>query len=356
MKTWQKIKQHPELLSTYLVRETVVDQIRTFFKKSGFHEVETPIMVERPSTETFLEFFDTQLKMADGQKKTGFLITSPEYAMKKLLAAGIGNIFQLTKSFRNTEGFSSRHNPEFLILEWYRTDADYTDVMHDCEALLLDLWKATQGKNLPVDARPILNHQGISYDLTPPWPRLSVSEAFEKFVGITADALLDRDALLAECARRDYTITDQTTWEEAYNQLLLNEIEPHFFEMRQPLILYDYPVSQAALSQPKKSDPRFAERFEFYIAGIELGNAFSELTDAEEQEKRLRADLKLRKTMGRKEYELDEDFIDALKSGMPRTGGIAVGVDRLVMLLADTPTIHDTMFFPVTDVFDLVEE
>ncbi len=353
MKTWQKIKQNPSLLPQYFIRETVVDTIRSFFKKSHFHEVETPIMVERPSTETYLEFFDTTLKTAEGITKTGFLITSPEYAMKKLLAAGIGDIFQLTKSFRNTEGLSSRHNPEFLILEWYRTNADYTDVMTDCENLLLELWHATQGKDQPKDARPLLTHQGKTYDLTAPWPRLSVAEAFQKFVGITADELLDRDALLAECARRNYTITTETTWEEAYNQLLLNEIEPHFFEMRQPLILYDYPVSQAALSQRKVSDPRFAERFEFYIAGIELGNAFSELTDATEQEARLRADLKLRKTMGRKEYELDEDFIDALKSGMPKTGGIAVGVDRLIMLLADTPTIHDTMFFPVRDVFDV---
>lgn len=332
-----------------------MDEVRTFFKKSGFHEVETPIMVERPSTETYLEFFDTELKTAEGLRKTGFLITSPEYAMKKLLAAGVGDIFQLTKSFRNTEGLSFRHNPEFLILEWYRTQADYTDIMTDCEQLLLSLWKVTQGKGLALDAKPVLTFQGKTYDLTPPWPRLSVAEAFEKFVGLDATQLLDKDAVLAEAVRRGYQVTPETTWEEGYNQLFLNEIEPTFVDLRQPLILYDYPVQQAALSQRKKSDPRYAERFEFYIAGIELGNAFSELTDAAEQEARLRADLVLRKEMGRKEYELDEDFIDALKTGMPQTGGIAVGVDRLVMLFADVPSIHDTMFFPVQDVFELTQ-
>jgi len=136
-------------------------------------------------------------------------------------------------------------------------------------------------------------------------------------------------------------------------QPILNEIEPRLTEYSQPVILCDYPTSQAALSRKKVTDPRFAERFEFYINGIELGNAFSELTDATEQELRLRADMEFRKKVGKKTYEVDEDFIEALKNGLPETGGIAVGVDRLIMLLADVPSIHDTMFFPVQDVFNL---
>lgn len=351
MKTWQKIKQQPALLEQYLVREKVVDEIRAFFKAQKFHEVETPLLVERPSTETYLEFFDTTLQTAEGIQKTGYLITSPEYAMKKLLAAGLGNIFQLTKSFRNTEGLSSRHNPEFLILEWYRINADYTDIMHDFEQLMITLVKKIK-KN--TTAHPlILPFQGKSYNLTPPWPRLSVAEAFERFVGLGADQLLSREELLAEAVRRGYQVSPNTTWEEVYNQLFLNEIEPRIAELKTPVFLYDYPASQAALSRKKPSDPRFAERFEVYIAGLELGNAFSELIDADEQEARLREDLKLRAEMGRKTYELDEDFIEALHSGMPETGGIAVGVDRLIMLLADVPSIHETMFFPVQDVFDL---
>lgn len=351
MKTWQKIKQQPALLEQYLVREKVVDEIRAFFKAQKFHEVETPLLVERPSTETYLEFFDTTLQTAEGLQKTGYLITSPEYAMKKLLAAGLGNIFQLTKSFRNTEGLSSRHNPEFLILEWYRINADYTDIMHDFEQLMITLVKKIK-KN--TTAHPlILPFQGKSYNLTPPWPRLSVAEAFERFVGLGADQLLSREELLAEAVRRGYQVSPNTTWEEVYNQLFLNEIEPRIAELKTPVFLYDYPASQAALSRKKPSDPRFAERFEVYIAGLELGNAFSELIDADEQEARLREDLKLRAEMGRKTYELDEDFIEALHSGMPETGGIAVGVDRLIMLLADVPSIHETMFFPVQDVFDL---
>lgn len=350
MKTWQKIKHQPEILEQYLLREQVVDSIRQFFKSHSFNEVETPLLVERPSTETYLEFFETELELASGLTKRGFLITSPEYAMKKLLAAGMTHIFQLTKSFRNGEGLSSRHNPEFLILEWYRANADYTHIMADCEALLVALVEKTKGLT---QGKAQIVYQGQTYDLTPPWPRISVPEAFERFAQVTLDELLDEQRLLTVATNKGYQITDTTTWEEVYNQIFLNEIDPKLAEFMTPVIVYDYPASQAALSKRKMSDPRLAERFEFYLAGIELGNAFSELTDAQEQEQRLRADLKFRKHIGRKTYELDEDFIDALKAGVPTTGGIAVGVDRLVMLLADVPSIHDTMFFPVQDVFDV---
>lgn len=352
MKTWQKIKQQPELLQQYLLREQVIDGIRQFFKSQSFHEVETPLLVERPSTETYLEFFETELELASGLTKRGFLITSPEYAMKKLLAAGMTHIFQLTKSFRNGEGLSSRHNPEFLILEWYRTEADYTHIMSDCEVLLVHLVTQTRGLT---NGKAKIIYQGRDYDLTPPWPRISVPEAFERYAQISLEELLDEQLLLKVAAKKGYQIAESTTWEEVYNQIFLNEIDPKLAEFNTPVILYDYPVSQAALSRRKDSDPRLAERFEFYLAGIELGNAFSELIDPQEQQKRLKEDLKFRKEIGRKSYDLDEDFIDALKEGLPPTGGIAVGVDRLIMLLADVPSIHDTMFFPVHDIFDLKE-
>lgn len=352
MKTWQRIKENPSLLQQYLLREVVVDAIRAFFKQQQFHEVETPSLVELPSTETYLEFFDTQLQTAEGITKKGFLITSPEYAMKKLLVAGMPKIFQLCKSFRNNEGMSSRHNPEYLILEWYRAQADYTDIMTDCEQLFLSLLHSVQAHQQQPHS-DVLSYQGKNYALQTPWPRLSVAEAFEKYVGVTADELLDEKQLKQVAAAKGYQVSETTTWEEAYNQLFLNEIEPRIAEFETPVFIYDYPASQAALSRKKPSDPRFAERFELYVAGIELGNAFSELTDAAEQEARLRADLQFRKQIGKKTYELDTDFIDALKAGMPETGGIAMGVDRMIMLLADVKSIHDTMFFPVHDVFNL---
>ena len=340
MKNWQKIRENPKLMATFLVREQVIDGIRHFFKTHHFHEVETPLLVKYPGTEPFLEVFETQLKTAEGQSQRGFLITSPEFALKKLLTAGLGNIFQICKAFRNNEGISSRHNPEFTMIEWYRVEADYTDIMKDCEQLLISL---NGGNNL--------TYQGREYDLTSPWPKVSVAEAFQKYAQVDVDSLLDEEKLIALGKQKGYQVDDQTTWEQIYNQIFANEIDPQLAKLKTPIIIYDYPASQAALSRKKQQDPRFAERFEFFIGGIELGNAFSELNDAQEQEARIDLDLSERKKLGKVDYGKDNDFILALKTGMPSSAGIAVGVDRLVMLMADVGDISQTLFFPAMEIF-----
>lgn len=348
MKNWKKLKNNSELLKPFLIREQVVDAIREFFKKEGFHEVDTPLLVQSPGTEPYLEVFESELVTPGFENKKAYLLTSPELSMKKLLSAGMGSIFTICKSFRNGEGLSSFHNPEFSILEWYRVDADYTDVMKDCENLLLHILTVLK---LNEDGKNQLEYQGVIYDLSTSWERISVSEAFEKYAGVSKEDMLDEEKIVLIAKEKGYQVDEQTTWEEAYNQILLNEIEPHLGKSK-PTILYDYPASQAALSKKKESDPRFAERFEFFIGGIELGNAFSELTDADEQEARMIADLQYRKKLGKVEYKMDSDFIEALRLGMPRTGGIAVGVDRLVMLFSNSASIKDTLLFPVDDVFD----
>lgn len=331
------------------MREKVIDAIRKYFKDSGFHEVEVPLLLSTPSTEPFLEVFQTELKDDQGHKWQAFLPSSPEFALKKLLSAGSGSVFSITKSFRNGEGRSSRHNPEFTILEWYRTPGDYMDVARDFENLLLHILKS-----IPVlqsSGFPVLNYQGKEYDLSKPWEKISVAEAFEKYVGIDIETMLDKEKLKKVGKKKGYQVNEETTWEEIWNQILANEIEPKLGIVA-PTILYDYPVAQAALSKRKVADPRFAERFEVFLAGLELGNCFSELTDWKEQEARCLADLAERKAMGRTEFPMDTDFIEALKMGMPETGGIAVGVDRLVALFADAPDIADTLFFPIVEMFD----
>ncbi len=167
--------------------------------------------------------------------------------------------------------------------------------------------------------------------------------------------MLDENALKEVALGKGYAVTAATTWEEVYNQLFLNEIEPNLGTSK-PTIVYDYPASQAALSKRKATDPRFAERFEFYIGGLEMGNAFSELIDAKEQRQRMVDDLALRKKLGKYEYSLDEDFFTALEMGLPQTGGIAVGVDRLAMFFADVPSIRDVVFFPTSDTFSFQEK
>lgn len=346
MKNWQQIKYSPELKAKLLVREQVFTGIRDFFKKASFHEVETPLLVRHPGTEPYLEVFETKIFDDQHNQQQAFLLTSPEYAMKKLIAGGLGNIFQICKSFRNGEGLSDRHNPEFTILEWYRTNASYLEIMADFENLLLFLHQKIHQTN-----NNFLTYQGKTYDLTPPFTRISVAEAFANYLGVNEEDLLSEQVLKKIAKEKGYQVNNQTDWEGVYNQLFLNEIEPQLTNQEKPVILYDYPASQAALSKRKASNPDYAERFEVYLAGLELGNAFSELTDAVEQRQRFEEELALRKKLGKTEYSLDQDYLEALKLGLPPTGGIAVGVDRLVMLMADTTNINETIFFPAAEVF-----
>lgn len=347
MKTWQHIKNNSSLLQPFKVREKVIDAIRAYFKGAGFLEVETPKLLPQPSTEPFLEVFQTELKFDDGSKYSAFLPTSPEFALKKLLVAGVGNVFEICKSFRNGEGRSSHHNPEFTILEWYRTPADYFDVMKDCEALFQKIHVAVFGESQKDFTLP---YQNKTYDLRSPWERITVAEAFKKYSGITEDEMLDEKKLLEAGRKKGYTVGDKNTWEEMFYQIMFNEIEPHL-GTNKPTFLCDYPVSQAALARKKDGDPRYAERFELFLAGFELGNAFSELTDAAEQRERCEEDLALRKKLGKTAFGLDEDFLAALESGMPQSSGIAMGVDRIAALFANVATVQETLFFPVDELF-----
>lgn len=301
METWQKIK----------IREEVIDTIRIFFKNQGFREVFTPILVPIPSIEPNLEVFETQLRTAKGLKRKAYMIMSPEFSIKKLLAAGVGSCFEIAHCFRNEEEANSLHNPEFTMLEWYRVNANYFDVMNDFEDLFLK-----------IIGRNELEYQGKTYDITKPWPRISIAD-FPKVA------------------------------DEDFYKMFFNEVEPKLAKSNKPYFIYDYPISQASLSRPKKDDPNFAERFEVFLGGVELGNCFSELTDWKEQKKRFEIEKEERKKLGKTNYPIDNDLIEALKSGLPEVSGIAVGVDRLIMLAADVPGISDIILFPGSELFDL---
>ncbi len=341
MKTWQLLRKHPELWERYFVREKVLTAIRRFFLDQGFHEVETPSLTGSLPPESYLDVFETTLLDRHRLPKRAFLPTSPEPFLKKLLVAGLGNCFALPKSFRNTEDQSRTHNPEFTILEWYRVGADYTDIMKDCEELLVFIhtYLATE-----------LVYQGKRVDISAPWERLSMVEAFARYAKMDLTKALTRETIVPCARKKGYTIRPSDGWEALFDQIFLNDVEPHLGRGR-PTILYDYPIALAALSKKKKSDPRFAERFELYIEGLELGDAYSELTNWREQLARFTLEDEERKRLGKVEYPMDMDFIDALKVGMPPAGGIAVGVDRLIMLFADVTDIADTMFFPARELF-----
>lgn len=361
-KNWQKMRQDQFFQDRLLLREQVIRAIRLFFVKEEFHEVETPLLVKSPGTEPYLEVFATELENEQAQKQPAYLLTSPEYAMKKLLVGGLGKIYQICKSFRNQESFGGSHNPEFTILEWYRSEADYFDIMDDFARLLLFISQQLQSyyqektgefakdmrKRLAANK---LEYLGKNYNLSVPYQRLTVAQAFKKYLNIEEDQLLELKQLRAKAQQLNYPLAASETWDELFYQLFLNEIEPALAKLNQPVIIYDYPLSQAALSKVKVDNPNFAERFEIYLAGLELGNAFSELTDAKEQESRFREELKQRQELNKTSYDLDQDFIEALQVGMSETGGIAVGIDRLIMLFAGTTEINDVLFFPAAEVF-----
>ncbi|MCX6791585.1 MAG: EF-P lysine aminoacylase EpmA [Candidatus Gottesmanbacteria bacterium] len=344
MKTWRRLKEHPELWERYFVREKVIRATRSFFEKEKFHEIETPILIAHPPAESYLDVFETKLLDRKRRVTPAYLSTSPEVPLKKLMAAGLGNCYAITKSFRNMETDSHLHNPEFTILEWYRTGADYFDIMNDCEKLLIAIAGGTS-----------LTYQGQKINLTVPWERITVADAFKKYAGVNFDDFFSIKNAKKIIRQKGYTVEENTTWEQLYNQIFLNEVEPHLGHGK-PTIVYEFPGELAALAKKKESDPRVAERFEFYIEGLELGDAYSELTDPVEQEARFKKELAELKRLGKTTYDYDHDFIDALKVGLPKCSGIAVGIDRLVMLLADTTDIADTLFFPAKEEFPLPEK
>jgi len=343
MKNWEKYRLNPPLSKIQIQRAKIKDLIREFFKKRGFLEVETPILVKYPGMEPYLS--PISLKFRDEKNKTykGFLITSPEYSLKKMLAAGFEKIFEITKAFRQEESFGPLHNPEFTILEWYRMKADYFDIMKDTEELIYFLVKK-------IYKRDYFYYQNQKIDVSLPFQRISLKEAFLKFSGINLDKTKDINYFYKIVKEKGYEISKKEDQNDLFSLIFLNEIEPNL-DKSKPVFLYDYPLYQGALAKRKSKKSFYVERFELFIGGLEIANAFSELLDYKEQLKRLKEEQKLRKKLKKEFIEIDKGFINALKSGIPPTGGIALGVDRLEMLLLDIKDINELLSFPAKQMF-----
>ena len=317
-------------------RAKIIAGIRRFFDEKDFVEVETPVLVPQPGMEPHLDAFQTAY-----DARPFFLHTSPEYAMKRLLAAGFERIYQICKVFRN-EPAGRMHSPEFSMLEWYRAYADYTDIMVDTENLIAQLATDLNGE-------PVIRTARHTVDLTPPWQRLSVRDALFHYAGITADPHLETATFIRQAhAKGHATIDENDSPDLAFFKVFLDGVERHLGTQK-PAILCDYPAPMAALAKRKASAPDVAERFEVYIAGMELGNAFTELNDPDEQRQRLTEEAIQRLRDGNPVYPLDEHFLAALEYGMPPSGGIALGIDRLVMLLTGASSIQEVVAFPFLD-------
>ncbi len=291
-------------------RATMIRTIRGFFTDRDYLEVETPSRIPGPAPECNIDAIPS-----DGW----YLHTSPELCMKRLLAAGYPRIFQITRCFRSEER-GSLHISEFTLLEWYRSGIDYCRMMEECEELIIHVAHSLGHEGA-------IDYRGEKVDIRKPWERISVRDAFSRYSSVSLEHALGSDR---------------------FDEVMVEEIEPRFKEIQRPVFLYDYPVALGALARVKKTDPEVAERFELYMGGLELANAFSELTDAAEQRARFEEEQEDRRISGKVVYPMPEKFLSEL-SNMPEASGIALGVDRLAMIFTNSESIDDVVAFTPED-------
>ncbi|TCZ56577.1 EF-P lysine aminoacylase EpmA [Roseicella aquatilis] len=337
---------HPESLAARLPflrrRAALTAATRAFFAARGYQEVETPCLVPVPGMEVHLHAFrsDYVPHLGVGERRTLWLRTSPELALKRLLVAGAGPVFELARVWRNGEA-SPRHAPEFTMLEWYRPGLGLAGMMDETE----DFVRAV--------CPPAVSHAGVTTDLALPFERLAMAEAFRRWCGgldllatVTPDGQGDAAALRAAAAAIGLPPREAEGWEDLFFRLLLERVEPEIGRGRATFLTH-WPAPQAALARRDPADPRAALRFELFAAGIELANAFDELTDPAEQRARFVADVAERRARyGAEGWDVDEEFLAALEHGMPEGCGIALGFDRLAMLAAGARNIGDVLWLP----------
>lgn len=339
---WWHPEVHADRRPFLLARERILAALRQWFHARGFVEVETPALQISPGNEIHLHAFATELVTPAAERLPLYLHTSPEFACKKLLAAGERRIFTFARVFRNRER-GALHHPEFTLLEWYRTDEPYETLMDDCAAIVAETARAAN-----TDA---LRWRDRGADPFAAFQRLTVAEAFSRFSSIDLLATLpsgqpDREKFAAAARAAGIRLADDDTWSDIFSRVLVERIEPHL-GIGAPTILYEYPVPEAALARTA-CDPRVAQRCELYACGVELANGYGELTDPIEQRRRFAAAMQEKERRYGVRYPLDEDFLDAL-GAMPPASGMALGFDRLVMLATGADRIDQVLWAPVVD-------
>jgi len=337
---WWKPENFAQKRNNLLMRTRLIQAVRAYFDGRSFVEVETPILQVSPVMDAHIHAVKADIRGIDLKKEREmYLHTSPEFAMKKLLVAGMTDIYQICHVFRDAEG-SRRHSPEFTMIEWYSVGKDYTHLMQDCVEMVRFCAKK-------LDIR-MLRFDGHECDPFQTWQKLSVADAFYEYAGLNLNAYLgDKDTFAKDVKEKlGLHVAADDDWDDIFFRVMAEKIEPHL-GMDVPTFLYDYPASMASLSRKKPSDPRYAERFELYICGLEICNAFSELTDADEQRKRFVEEMTLKQRLYGEQYPIDEDFLAALEYGYPESAGNALGIDRLAMLFADVDDIQDILWMSV---------
>ena len=340
---WWMPDIHADRQPFLAARRRILAAIRRFLEERDFVEVETAILQASPGNETHLHAFATELVVPDLTRTRRYLRTSPEFACKKLLAAGEQRIFEFARVFRNRER-GALHAPEFTMLEWYRAGEPYTALMEDCAKFLAAAAAAGGAARF--------SFRGRSADPLAPPERVTVAEAFARYAGIDLLATLpagkpDREGLAAQTRAAGIKLSGDDRWSDIFSRVLVERVEPQLGNGRATL-LTEYPAIEAALARPAADDRRVAERFELYACGVELANGFGELTDAAEQRRRLEREMAEKERIYGERYPLDEDFLAAL-AHMPPASGCALGFDRLVMLAAGASRIDQVMWTPMSE-------
>ncbi len=343
VRPWWSRDEHLRRRPHLLARARIKQAIRTWFLDQGFLEVETACLQVSPGNETHLQAFRTELVGTDLSRTPLYLHTSPEFACKKLLAAGEERIFTFAPTFRNRER-GALHAPEFTMLEWYRAGAPYRQLWDDCDALVKIAARETERRQWSWRGRPCDVASGQDWT--------TLDQAFWQFAQIplheTYDASgTDRAALARHCLAHGLRFAADESWSDLFSRVLVERIEPHLGNFR-PEILCEYPICEAALARPDPDRPQVAERFELYVCGVELANGFGELTDVAQQRARFEDQMALKAAIYGDRYPIDEDFLAAL-AHMPPASGCALGFDRLVLLASGAACIDDVQWTPVHD-------
>ena len=327
---------------TQFIKEYTTQSIRQFFIDKNFHEVETPTLLVRIPIEPNLY----PLKTTWQEKKIDFYLpTSPESSLKKLISAGIGNCFSLAKVFRDLENIGPTHNLEFSMLEWYEMGKNYHDIAETTQKLILNCHhRLLEKQNKKITN--ILQYQNQKIDLSPPWYQFTLEELFSQYAEINLSENLSAEKIIATAKAKGYNTEGIKTWEPLYTQIFINEIEPKLPQDK-PVIIFDYPTQLSPLCKKCPNSPGFSQRFEFYIGGMEIGNAYTELTDPQELENNFIKETQFRKENNLPIHPYDKEFVKSLKD-LPQCAGIGLGVDRLAMLFADTARIEDVIYFPIS--------
>jgi elongation factor P--(R)-beta-lysine ligase len=334
---WYDKQRHEDRRPFLLARARIMQKIREWFRDQDFLEVDVPALVLSPGNEAHLHAFSTTLIHNDGTQSTRYLHTSPEFACKKLLAAGEQRIFSLGHVFRNRER-TLTHTPEFTMLEWYRAKEDYRVIIEDTLALI----------RLAAFGQPNWTWRNRNCDVMAEAEWLSVNDAFKKYAGVDLLSTLNSDGtanqdLLAKVSPVAFATGE--TWSDVFSRILVEKVEPHLGNGKLT-VLYEYPSVEAALARTCTHDARVAERFELYACGVELANGFGELTNASEQRRRFIAEMDMKQQRYGERYPLDEELLDALNT-MPEASGVALGLDRVIMLATGATSIDQVQWVPV---------